>query len=50
MLNYASMNAVTDLETFKDALYKIEGEDLYLIATAEHPIGAMLKDERKSTA
>ena len=45
MLNYASMNAVTDLETFKDALYKIEGEDLYLIATAEHPIGAMLKDE-----
>ena len=45
MLNYASMNAVTDLETFKDALYKIEGEDLYLIATSEHPIGAMLRDE-----
>ncbi len=45
MLNYAAMDAVTDLETFKDALYKIEGEDLYLIATAEHPIGAMLKDE-----
>lgn len=45
MLNHGSMDAVTDLETFKDALYKIEGEDLYLIATSEHPIGAMLKDE-----
>lgn len=45
MLNHASMDGVTDLETFKDALYKIEGEDLYLIATSEHPIGAMLKDE-----
>jgi seryl-tRNA synthetase len=45
MLNFESMNAVTDLETFKDALYKIDGEDLFLIATAEHPIGAMLKDE-----
>ena len=45
MLNYSSMDSVTDLETFKDALYKIEGEDLYLIATSEHPIGAMLKDE-----
>ena len=45
MLNHASMDAVTDLETFKDALYKIDGEDLYLIATSEHPIGAMLKDE-----
>lgn len=45
MLNFASMDGVTDLETFKDALYKIEGEDLYLIATSEHPIGTMLRDE-----
>ncbi len=32
---------VTDLETFKDSIYKIEGEDLYLIATSEHPLIAM---------
>jgi len=35
----------TDLETFEDQLYKIEGEDLYLIATAEHPLAAMFMDE-----
>ncbi len=32
---------VTDLETFEDSIYKIEGEDLYLIATSEHPLIAM---------
>ncbi len=32
---------VTDLGAFEDVLYKVEGEDLYLIATSEHPIAAM---------
>ncbi|MGY0287955.1 MAG: serine--tRNA ligase [Candidatus Methanodesulfokora washburnensis] len=32
---------VTDLQTFRDAIYKIENEDLYLIATSEHPIAAL---------
>lgn len=32
---------VTDLEFFKEQLYKIENEDLYLIATSEHPLAAM---------
>ncbi|MEM2014272.1 MAG: serine--tRNA ligase, partial [Desulfurococcaceae archaeon] len=32
---------VIDLNTFKDAIYKIEGEDLYLIATAEHSLAAL---------
>ena len=36
---------VTDLEFFGDQLYKIEKEDLYLIATAEHPIAAFFMDE-----
>jgi len=36
---------VTDLEFFGDQLYKIENEDLYLIATSEHPIAAMFMDE-----
>ncbi len=35
------MRGVEEFEAFKDALYKVEGEDLYLIATAEHPLAAM---------
>jgi seryl-tRNA synthetase len=30
----------TTLDAFKEAIYKIEGEDLFLIPTAEHPIAA----------
>jgi seryl-tRNA synthetase len=36
---------VTDLEFFGDQLFKIEKEDLYLIATSEHPMAAMFMDE-----
>lgn len=45
MLNWKSMSGATDVETFSDTLYKIEGEDLYLISTAEHPIASMLSGE-----
>lgn len=45
MMNHKSLSGSTDLETFKDAVYKIEGEDLYLISTSEHPIASMLQDE-----
>lgn len=45
MLNFKAMDGATDMETFKDTLYKIEGEDLYLISTSEHPIAAMFMDE-----
>lgn len=41
MLRYKIMNGVIDMDTFKDAIYKIEDEDLYLIATAEHPLAAL---------
>ncbi len=41
MLRYKVMSRVIDLETFKDAIYEIAGEDLYLIATAEHPLAAL---------
>jgi seryl-tRNA synthetase len=34
--------AAGDLDAFKDALYKIEGEGLYMIPTAEHAILGML--------
>ncbi len=36
---------VTDLRDFEDVMYKIEGEDLYLIATSEHPMAAMHSGE-----
>ncbi len=45
MINYSSMSGATDIETFKESLYKIEGDDLYLIATSEHPLVSMLSNE-----
>ena len=36
---------VVDLADFENVMYKVEGEDLYLIATSEHPIAAMHMDE-----
>jgi seryl-tRNA synthetase len=36
---------VTALSDFGDMLYKIENEDLYLIATSEHPMAAMYMNE-----
>ena len=41
MLNRKPYEGVTNLEDFKDVLYNIDGEDLHMIATAEHPIAAM---------
>ncbi|AOL15861.1 serine--tRNA ligase [Sulfolobus sp. A20] len=45
MLRGDVIKSVIDLDTFKDAIYKIENEDLYLIATAEHAIAAMFYKE-----
>jgi len=45
MMNRKAYEGVTDLGDFESVMYKIEGEDLYLIATSEHPIGGMLMDE-----
>jgi len=36
---------VVALSDFEDVLYKIEKEDLYMIATSEHPMAAMFMDE-----
>lgn len=41
MLRHKVLMGVIDLKTFEDAIYKIEGEDLYLIATAEHSLAAL---------
>ncbi|NOZ59764.1 MAG: serine--tRNA ligase [Euryarchaeota archaeon] len=45
MLRRAAEEAATDLADFEDVIYKIEGEDLYLIPTSEHAILAMHMDE-----
>ncbi len=36
---------VTSLDDFENVMYKIEGDDLYLIATSEHPMAAMYQNE-----
>jgi len=45
MLRKEAYEGVTDLADFENVMYKIEDEDLYLIATSEHPIGALLMNE-----
>lgn len=45
MMSRAAYEGVTSLADFEDVLYKIEGEDLHLIATSEHPMAAMFMDE-----
>lgn len=45
MLNLDSMVGAMDMEDFRDQIYKIEGEDLFLIGTSEHSIAAMMKGE-----
>ncbi|WP_424357250.1 serine--tRNA ligase [Methanocella sp. MCL-LM] len=45
MMNRKSYEGVTDLGDFEKVMYKIDGDDMYLIATSEHPIGAMFQGE-----
>ncbi|MEM1581229.1 MAG: serine--tRNA ligase [candidate division WOR-3 bacterium] len=45
MLRRKPYEGCVDLADFETVMYKIEGEDLYLIATSEHPIAAMYMDE-----
>ena len=45
MINKKSCDGVIDFEFFRDMVYKIENEDLYLIGTSEHPLIAMFIDK-----
>lgn len=45
MIRRKAYEGVTDLGDFESVMYKAEGEDLYLIATSEHPMGAMYINE-----
>src|SRR5439155_1019117 len=45
MMRRAAYEGVVDLGDFETVMYKIDGEDLFLIATSEHPMGATHMDE-----
>ncbi len=45
LLRREPYEAVTDLADFENVMYKIQGEELYLIATAEHPLAALYQGE-----
>jgi len=45
MIGRTAYEGVTDLSDFELVTYRVEGTDDYLIATSEHPMAAMLKDE-----
>jgi seryl-tRNA synthetase len=45
MMRRNPYEGVVDLADFEDVMYKIEGEDLYLIATSEHPMAGMYMGE-----
>ncbi len=45
LLRREPYEGVTDLADFDNVMYKVEGEDLYLIATSEHPIAALYQGE-----
>ena len=46
LLNFETLlGALNGLHDFRDVVYKVENEDLYLIGTAEHTLVSMLKNK-----
>ena len=45
LINRSSMEGAIIAHDFEDVIYKIEGDDLYLIGTSEHAIASMHSDE-----
>ena len=45
MINHQSMEGAIITDDFKEVIYKIEDEDLYMIGTSEHPMVAMHSGE-----
>jgi len=45
MLRRAAYEGVVTFDAFEEMLYKVEGEDLYLIATSEHPLASYFMNE-----
>jgi len=45
LINRSSMEGAIIAQDFEDVIYKIEGDDLYLIGTSEHAVASMHSDE-----
>jgi seryl-tRNA synthetase len=45
MMRQKPYSGVTAMADFEQVMYKVEGEDLYMIATSEHPLAAMYMNE-----
>ncbi len=45
MINKRATDGAVDMSFFKEMIYKIEDEDLYMIATSEHPVISMFVDK-----
>ena len=45
LINRRSMEGAIIAEDFEDVIYKVEGEDLYLIGTSEHAVASMHSNE-----
>ncbi|HLC84782.1 MAG TPA: serine--tRNA ligase [Candidatus Nanoarchaeia archaeon] len=45
MMRHKAYEGVIQLEDFEEVIYKVENDDLFLIATSEHPLMAMYMDE-----
>jgi len=45
MINHQSMEGAVIADDFEEVIYKIEGEDLYMIGTSEHAMAAMHSGE-----
>ncbi len=46
MMRREAYEGVTDMTDFETVMYKIDGEDMHLIATSEHPMAAMYMGEK----
>ena len=44
-MNREAYEGLVYLNEFEEVMYKVEGEDFYLIATSEHPLTSRFKDE-----
>jgi seryl-tRNA synthetase len=45
LINRSAMEGAIIAQDFEEVIYKIEGEDLYLIGTSEHAVASMHSDE-----
>ena len=45
LINKSAMEGAIIAQDFEEVIYKIEGEDLYLIGTSEHAVASMHSDE-----